>query len=340
MIRVAIVGATGYTGEELVDILSNHPEVELTSLTAIIDAPTKFSTLYPYFKKRVDLICKELDIDEVSRVSDLVFLALPHKISMEIAPKFLQNGKRVIDMSADYRLEDTDEYKKYYGISHKDTANLKKAVYGLPELYRSKIKDAQLIANPGCYPTSIILATAPVVKEKASALEQIIADSKSGATGAGRKADISLSFGEVDQNLKAYKINEHQHTPEINQEISRLAHKKISVVFVPHLVPMRRGILSTVYIKLNKKPQEADIHELYNKFYEKEYFVRVFEKKTLPQIVSVVNTNFCDIGLKVDGERGMVIVVSVIDNLRKGASGQAVQNMNIMYDFDEKTGLV
>ena len=339
MIRVAIVGATGYTGEELVDILSNHPEVELTSLTAIIDAPTKFSTLYPYFKKRVDLICKELDIDEVSRVSDLVFLALPHKISMEIAPKFLQNGKRVIDMSADYRLEDTDEYKKYYGISHKDTANLKKAVYGLPELYRSKIKDAQLIANPGCYPTSIILATAPVVKEKASALEQIIADSKSGATGAGRKADISLSFGEVDQNLKAYKINEHQHTPEINQEISRLAHKKISVVFVPHLVPMRRGILSTVYIKLNKKPQEADIHELYNKFYEKEYFVRVFEKKTLPQIVSVVNTNFCDIGLKVDGERGMVIVVSVIDNLRKGASGQAVQNMNIMYGFEEKTGL-
>ena len=340
MIRAAVVGATGYTGEELVKILSAHPQVELTSLSAIIDAPTSCGKLFPHFRGKTELICKELNIDEVSRVSDLVFLALPHRVSMEIAPKFLKKGKKVIDLSADYRLHDVNLYKKWYGASHKDEANLKKAVYGLPELYREKVKKADLIANPGCYPTSVILAALPALKENALKIEGIIADAKSGVTGAGRRADINLSFGEVDGNLKAYKINEHQHSPEIDQELSTIAGGNIEVVFVPHLVPMRRGILSAVYIKLKNGISEDAVFDLFKKYYKKEPFVRVFEKGNLPQVKDVVDTNFCDIGIKVDEGKSLVIVVSAIDNLKKGASGQAVQNMNVMCGYDEKTGLV
>ena len=338
MIRAAVVGATGYTGEELVKILASHPEVELTSLTAIIDAPTSYGTLFPHFRGKVDLICKELNIAEVNQVSDLVFLALPHRVSMQVVPKFLESGKKVIDLSADYRLQDTAVYKKWYGVEHKDESNLKKAVYGLPEFYRDKIKKADLIANPGCYPTSIILAALPLIKS--FGVESIIADSKSGATGAGRRADINLSFGEVDDNLKAYKINEHQHAPEIDQELSHASGKKIEVVFVPHLVPMRRGILSTVYLKLKKAAPEENVFDAFKNLYKNEPFVRVFDKGKLPQIKDVVNTNFCDIGIKVDEKKSLVVVVSAIDNLQKGASGQAAQNMNIMCGFGEKTGLI
>jgi len=340
MIRAAVVGATGYTGEELVRILSAHPQVELTSLSAIIDAPTSYGKLFPHFKGKVELICKELNIDEVSRVSDFVFLALPHRVSMEIAPRFLKKGKKVIDLSADYRLHDVNLYEKWYGASHKDEANLKKAVYGLPELYREKIKKAGLIANPGCYPTSVILAALPLFKEKTVKIDSIIADAKSGVTGAGRKADINLSFGEVGGNLKAYKINAHQHSPEIDQELSGISGRNIEVVFVPHLVPMRRGILSTVYIKMKNNISEDAVFGLFKKYYRDEPFVRVFDKGLLPQVKDVVDTNFCDIGIKVDEGKALVVVVSAIDNLKKGASGQAVQNMNVMGGYDEKTGLV
>jgi len=340
MVRVAVVGATGYTGEELVKVLAAHPKVELVSLTAIIDAPTKFSTLFPQFEGKVDLICKELDIEEVSKLSDLIFLALPHRVSMEIAPQFLKKGKKVIDLSADYRLEDISIYKKWYGATHKDKEGLKKAVYGLPELYRDKVKKIDLVANPGCYPTSVLLAAIPLLKAKTYKVDEIIADSKSGLTGAGRRADVNLSFSEVDGNLKAYKVNAHQHAPEINQELSKVAGNKIETVFVPHLIPMQRGILSTVYLKLKKSISEEKVVELYKKFYKKEPFVRVFSKGNLPQIKDVVGTNFCDMGIKVDETKSLVIVVSVIDNLLKGASGQAVQNMNIMYGFNEKEGLV
>jgi len=340
MIRAAVVGATGYTGEELVKILAGHPEVELVSLTAIVDQPARFGTLFPYFRGKVDLICKELDIDEVSKVSDVVFLALPHTVSMKIAPEFLKRGKKIVDLSADYRLHDTSIYKEWYAADHTDEGNLKKAVYGLPEMYREKIKKANLIANPGCYPTSIVLASLPALKAKEIKIESIIADSKSGVTGAGRKADIGLCFGEVDENLKAYKINSHQHSPEINQELSGVLGKKIEVVFVPHLIPMKRGILSTVYLKLKRGVPEIEALDLYKIYYKDEPFVRVFDKGTLPQIKDVVGTNFCDIGVKVDEEKNLLIVVSAIDNLQKGASGQAVQNMNIMCGFGEKTGLM
>jgi N-acetyl-gamma-glutamyl-phosphate reductase len=267
-------------------------------------------------------------------------LALPHRVSMEIAPKFLKLKKKVIDLSADYRLEDLKVYKKWYGVSHKDEGNLKEAVYGLPEAYRSSIKGARLIANPGCYPTASLLALLPIVKQRAGQLEYLIIDAKTGVTGAGRKPDISISFAEVDENLKAYKINEHQHAPEIAQELSKLGGGIPELVFVPHLAPMRRGILATIYIKLAGELGEKEIFDLYEKSYKKEPFVRVMGKGTYPEIKNVVGTNFCDIGIKVDKTKRLVIIVSAIDNLDKGASGQAVQNMNIMCGFDERAGLL
>jgi len=336
MIRASIVGATGYTGEEIVIILTSHKDVKISSLSAIIDKPTNIADLIPRIKGRLDIICKSFDFDEVVKASDVVFLALPHRVSMDFAPKFLKAGKKVIDLSADYRLP-ADTYEKWYGKGHSDVENIEKAVYGLPELYRSQIKKALLIANPGCYPTSVILAVAPLVKNGVVELTGIIADSKSGITGAGRKASIDLLFAEVADNFKAYKIGSHQHMPEMSQELKKLAGRDVNILFVPHVIPIRRGILSTIYMKPKKKVSQKEINEIYADFYKNEFFVR-FLGETLPQIKDVVCTNFCDIGVKVTGEN--IVAVSVIDNLIKGAAGQAVQNMNIMYGFDEKEGLV
>jgi len=335
-VKVGIVGATGYTGEEIVRSLARHEGVKMTSLTAIIDKPMAFSDLFPAHKGTVDIVCKELDLDEVISSVDLVFLALPHTVSMQYVPKFLAAGKKVIDLSADYRLK-ADVFKKWYKAKHTDSANLNKAVYGLPELYRKKIKDTLLVANPGCYPTATILASAPAIKSGITS-GPIQVDAKSGVTGAGRRASIALSFGEVDGNLKAYKINEHQHMPEMIGVLSDVAKSDIKVNFTPHLIPMRRGILSTVYIPLKKKIKEDDVLTEYEKFYEKEPFVRIYKGGKLPEIKDVIYTNFCDIGMKVTGDT--LVVVSCIDNLLKGASGQAVQNMNILCGFKETEGLI
>ena len=339
MLKVAVVGATGYTGEELVKILASHPKVRIVSLTAKIDAPEKIQSLFPSLLGKVDLTCELPNEEKVASLADFIFLALPHRISMEIAPKFLKKKKMVVDLSADYRLA-KDVYGKWYGAIHKDSAGLKIAVYGLPELYREKIKTAKLIANPGCYPTSVLLGIAPLLKNGIADPSLIIADSKSGVTGAGRRPDVGLSFGEVNESLKAYKINEHQHGPEINQESSKLAKKDVNVVFVPHLVPLSRGILSTIYVKVKKPMDTARAVQLYRKFYEKEPFVKVLKEGQLPQLKDIRGTNFCNIGIKMDIEKGLCIIVSVIDNLTKGAAGQAVQNMNIMCGFDEKEGLM
>jgi N-acetyl-gamma-glutamyl-phosphate reductase len=336
VIRASVVGATGYTGEELVLILASHKDVKITSLSAIIDKPTNMAELFPRIKGRLDIACKSFDFDEVSKSSDVVFLALPHRVSMDFAPKFLNAGKKVIDLSADYRLP-PDIYEKWYGKGHSDVKNIEKAVYGLPELYRNRIKKASLVANPGCYPTSVILATAPLLKNGVVELTGIIADSKSGITGAGRKASIDLLFAEIADNFKAYKIGSHQHTPEMVQEMEKIAGARVSMLFVPHVIPIRRGILSTIYMKPKKKVSQKDINDIYADFYKDEFFVRLLSE-TLPQIKDVSNTNFCDIGVKITDEN--IVAVSVIDNLVKGAAGQAVQNMNIMYGFDEKAGLV
>ena len=337
MMKVSVVGATGYTGEELVDVVASHPEVELTSLSALVEKEADFSELYPRFKNKVSLVCKNLDIKEVNSKSDLVFLALPHTVSMKIAPEFLKEGKKVIDLSADYRLP-ADEYEQWYGTAHTDMENIAKAVYGLPELNREKIKKADFIANPGCYPTSVILGLLPIIKQVAGAELDVIVDSKSGATGAGRKASIPLSFGEVDENLKCYKANAHQHIPEMEHMLTQAADEQVKINFTPHLLSIRRGILSTIYMSAKDLPGVDEVQDMFVEHYKDEPFVRVRKLGEFPQIQDVVNTSFCDIGIT--SSRGLLVIVTVIDNLLKGASGQAVQNMNIMCGFDEKTGLV
>jgi len=336
MIKVGVVGATGYAGEEVIKILLRHKGVKITSLQAVIDKEEPISDIFPAFKGKIDIVCRKPDPQAMAKDTDLVFLALPHKISMEIAPEFLKLGKLVVDLSADYRLE-PDVYKIWYGVEHKDKANLPKAVYGLPELYYDAIKKAKLLSNPGCYPTSAILGAAPAVKKGVVDTDSIIVDSKSGATGAGRKADISLLFCEINENLKAYKANEHQHKPEINRFLSEVGGKSIDVVFTPHLIPMNRGILSTIYMKLKKEMTTKDAVQMYKDFYKGKPFVRVSDEGKLPQVRDVVSTNYCDIGVKVTGKT--MIVVSCIDNLVKGAAGQAIQNMNIMCGLDETEGL-
>lgn len=339
MIRVGIIGATGYTGEELIKILLRHPHVRLTYLSAKIEKEQNIVEVFPYLKGRLDINCELLDVQRAISKADVFFLALPHTVSFQIAPLLLSHKKKVIDLSADYRLKNTKEYRQWYVYEHSDKGNIKKAVYGLPELYREKIKKASLIANPGCYPTAALLGIAPMVVSDRVQLDSIIVDAKSGVTGAGRKASLAFFYSEINESLKAYRVNCHQHSPEINQELSFLARKKIKITFVPHLVPMNRGILETIYLKLKKDLSLSEAVKIYKRFYNNEPFVRVRDAD-IPSTKNVFETNFCDIGLQLDKEKKLLMVVSTIDNLLKGAAGQAVQNLNIMYGFPEVSGLL
>jgi N-acetyl-gamma-glutamyl-phosphate reductase len=339
-VKVAVVGATGYAGAELIHVLLNHPHVEVTSLTAKLDEESKICDIFGKFLGKCDLMCKNLDVNEVSKAADIVFLALPHGVSMHYVNDFLKKGIKVIDLSADYRLKSKELYNKWYNRKHTDEANIEKSVYGLPEMYRDEIKGAELVANPGCYPTVSILTTLPVVAKNDIGLSDVIIDAKSGITGAGRKAVLSLHYPEVNESIKAYKINEHQHIPEINQELTNADGNNFEVSFTPHIVPMNRGILATCYIKYREKLDSHEVHRLYEDYYKDEPFVKVLKQGKLPEVKDVTDTNFCHIGVKVSEDKGLVIAVGVIDNLLKGASGQAVQNMNIMCGFDEKEGLV
>lgn len=340
MINAGIVGITGYAGEELIRILLGHPQVRITNLSARFDKPLALGQVYPEFAGRTGLECGKIDVKKICAVCDVVFLALPHTVSMSIVPKLLKAGKKVIDLSADYRLKDASAYEKFYKVTHKDKGTLKSAVYGLPELWRAKIKGAQLLANPGCYPTAAILGLAPAVALNIIDPSSIIIDAKSGVTGAGRKAVEAMLFSEVNEDFKAYKINVHQHSPEMNQELSALAGKKVNVTFVPHLLPLNRGILETIYVKKAKNAllKAKNLQEMYKKFYQREPFVRIKKEGEFPRIKDVAGTNFCDIGIADFKEE--VIIISAIDNLLKGASGQAVQNMNIMYKLPETMGLL
>jgi N-acetyl-gamma-glutamyl-phosphate reductase len=341
MINVGILGATGYAGEELIDILLRHPFVRITNLSAKIEKALPISDIFPKFKGRIDVVCKEPDIKEIIEKCDLAFLALPHTVSMEIVPALLRANKAVIDLSADYRLKDVKIYEEFYKTKHKDRGHLAQAIYGLPEIYRAKIKNSRLIANPGCYPTVSILALAPLVAFNLIDLSSIIIDAKSGVTGAGRKSAQEFFFSEINEDFRAYKINIHQHMPEINQELSNLAGKKIKVTFVPHLLPLNRGILATIYINTIeslKSGKTQNLTTLYKKFYKNEPFVRIKEGTDYPKLKDVIKTNYCDICINNNSDK--IIIVSAIDNLLKGAAGQAVQNMNIMYGFAEYTGLL
>jgi len=338
--KVAVVGATGYTGEELVKILSGHPQARLVYVSGKEDREVRIQDIFPYLRNRVDLECRAFSFDEAVKEADLVFLSLPHTVSIQYVSDFLKAGKKVVDVSADYRLKDPDVYEKFYKVRHKDLPNLKSAIYGLPELNRSKIKSAKLVANPGCYPTGVILGLVPGVREGFIEPDSVIIDAKSGVTGAGRKADKSLNFSEVNESFKAYKLFEHQHVPEIDQELSAASKKSVSVVFVPHLLPVNRGILSTMYVRLRKKTDTQTLVAAYQEAYKGEPFVKVYSDGRLPELKHVVNTNYCDIGLRVNPDKKLAVIVAAIDNLGKGAAGQAVQNMNVMAGFDETAGLI
>ncbi|MBU1043501.1 MAG: N-acetyl-gamma-glutamyl-phosphate reductase [Candidatus Omnitrophica bacterium] len=338
MLKAAIIGATGYTGEELIRILLKHPNVKISHLVSRSSRGAPISEMFPWLEKKLDLEChSQMDVEEMSQNTDIVFLALPHRVSMEIAPNFLSNGKRVIDLSADYRLKDINEYQKWYGVSHKSTEFVKESVYGLCELNKDAIKKAKLIANPGCYPTGAILACSPFLQ--AGLVDpDIIIDAKSGTSGAGRSPSGSLLYSEVNNNFKAYKVCNHQHVPEMTQELSKYCGSEVHISFVPHLVPMTRGILSTIYMNLKKNISVFEAVDVLKKFYADQPFIRVRKADMFPEIKDVVQSNFCDIGIKVDGKR--LIAIAAIDNLVKGAAGQAVQNFNIMFGLDETAGLM
>ena len=339
MLKVAIIGASGYTGLELIRILHCHPEVAVTCLTSEQSAGKRISDVFPNLRGRCDIVLENLEPVRVAEKADIIFTALPHKAAMEVVPTFLKLGKKVIDLSADYRLSDPAVYGEWYE-PHLNPTNLKKAVYGLPEIRRTKIKSAKLVANPGCYPTSIILGLAPLLKSGLIDLASIIADSASGVTGAGRSAKVESLYCEVNEGYKAYGVGGvHRHTPEIEQELSLLAGEQLKITFTPHLAPMDRGILSTIYATPKKALSNEAIIGLYRKFYDGEPFVRVLANGSLPSTAFVRGSNFCDIAPLVDPRTGRIIVVSAIDNLVKGASGQAVQNMNLLCGFPETMGL-
>jgi N-acetyl-gamma-glutamyl-phosphate reductase len=340
-LNVAIVGSSGYTGGELMRILLNHPNVTVSAITSERSAGQPISAIFPHLAGLTKLVCEPLDTAVIAKKADLVFLALPHVTAQDAANKFRALGTKVVDLSADYRLADPAVYEQWYEHGHQYPELLKQAVYGLPELRREQIKKASLIANPGCYPTSAILGLAPLIKQGTGIadLASIIIDSKSGVTGAGRSPALAYHYPEANEGLMAYKIGTHRHTPEIEQELSALAGQPVTVSFTPHLIPMNRGILTTIYARLTEKTDTAMLHARYQEFYKHELFVRVLPLGQSPNVRNVRGSNFCDIGVTADPRTGRAVVVSAIDNLVKGAAGQAIQNMNLMMGFEEATGL-
>lgn len=339
MVRVFICGGSGYTGGELLRILLRHSEVVVTGVTSQRSAGKSVSELFPHLHKYANLVYEPLRKEAVLGKADLFFMALPHGESQAAVEYFFQQGKMVIDLSADYRLRDAGMYERWYKVPHAFQAVLKQAVYGLPEVYRNRIKKSRLIANPGCYPTGALLGLLPAVKNTLIDLSSLVIDAKSGTSGAGRKADISVAFCEVNEGFKAYAVGTHRHIPEIEQELSLAAGKGVTINFTPHLLPVDRGILTTIYARLEKKIDEGAVGKIYRDTYKKEPFVRVLAHGLYPNIKNVKGTNYCDIGLKLNERTNTLIVITAIDNLVKGASGQAVQNMNIMLGVDETLAL-
>ena len=335
-IKVGIIGATGYTGSELVRILKNHPDVEIALITSESRAGEKFSEVHPFFQ---DIEEQELkSVKEINNYDlDVAFLALPHGVSMNFVKNNANKSFKIIDLSGDFRIKSKEVYEQWYKMEHIYAKGIEKAVFGSPELFSDKIKKADLVGNPGCYPTSAILASAPLVVNKYVDTKSIIIDSKSGTTGAGIKSKPVNLFSNVNDNFKAYAIKTHRHTIEIQQTLEQVSGDETIVQFTPHLLPVDRGILSTSYFRPVKKISEKEIIKIYGEFYQNAPFVRI--RKNAPTIKDVRGTNYCDINVNYDERTNMIIIVSVIDNLVKGAAGQAVQNMNLMFGLDEKQGL-
>lgn len=349
--RVAIVGASGYSGEELVRLLLHHPSVDLCAVTSRQSAGQTLARVFPKFAshpKSKQLCFTEPNVDELIRVADIVFLALPHGVSAEFAVPLVKAGKTVIDLSADFRLRSAQVYKEFYAHEHPAPDLLSQAVYGLPEVYRDRIRHSNLIASAGCYPTSILLPTLPLLRENIIKPTGIIADSLSGVSGAGRKAEVDYLFCECNESVRPYGVPKHRHLSEIEQELSLAAGSSVVIQFTPHLIPVNRGILTTQYLAPQVSFSTADeakvlgetIAACYRRVYGDEPFVRVLEGAALPDTKNVVGTNVVEIAWRLDIRTGRLVVMSAEDNIVKGASGQAVQSMNIRCGFPETTGLV
>lgn len=340
MLRVGIVGALGYAGAELVRLVRQHPKVKLTVLADKLEKPVALSSVYPQFRGDLDLSIVPADTERIAEETDIVFLALPHKVSQEYVVPLYRAGKVILDLSADFRFDDVTRYEQTYGVRHLDPKLNDEAVYGLPELFFDEIKKARIVAVPGCYPTSVILGCAPLMDREYIDPHSIIADAKSGVSGAGRSPTPGTHFPECNESLSAYSVAQHRHTPEIEEKLSALAGTALRITFTPHLVPMNRGILSTIYVKLKSTIAAEHILKCYQEFYHVAPFVRVLPANTFPSTRAVTYSNFCDIAIAVDMRTQRLIVLTAIDNLVKGAAGQAIQCLNLMRGFPETAGLL
>lgn len=337
MTKVGIFGATAYTSLELIKLLVKHPKVKISYLAVRREGHPKISEIFPALSNIIDLECSNME-EDIPEGIELIFMTLPPTVAMEYAPNFLKRGIKVVDFSADYRFKDKDIYEKWYLAEHRDPAGIKNAVYGLPEVFRNRIKEGVLVANPGCYSTSSILGLFPLVSMGIICLDDIIIDAKSGISGAGRESTETTHYCERNENIEAYKVGCHRHNPEIDHVLAQIINRQVSVLFTPHMIPMNRGILTTIYAKIRKNADISEITAAFEKSYSKEPFIRIRGGNAFPRVKDVINTNFCDIAFRLAG--GRLIVISCIDNLIKGAAGQAVQNMNIMLGFDETEGLL
>ena len=344
MIRAGIIGATGYAGNELVRILMGHKEVEIKWYGSRSYIDKKYAEVYQNMFEIVDDVCLDDNMDELASQVDVIFTATPQGFLAGVLTEDILNKVKIIDLSADFRIKDVSVYEKWYKIEHKTPQFIEEAVYGLCEINRDKVKGARLIANPGCYTTCSILTAYPLVKAGMIDPNTLIIDAKSGTSGAGRGAKLPNLFCEVNENMKAYGVTNHRHTPEIEEQLGYAAGKEIVVNFTPHLVPMNRGILATEYATLVKKadgslPSYEEVKAVYDKYYAKEKFVRVLEKDVCPETKWVEGSNYVDVNFKIDERTGRIVMMGALDNLVKGAAGQAVQNMNLLFGFDEAEGL-
>ncbi|MDD2362221.1 MAG: N-acetyl-gamma-glutamyl-phosphate reductase [Oscillospiraceae bacterium] len=336
-IKAGIIGATGYAGVELVRLLLRHPQVDVAAVSSVSYEGQPLSDIYPSLREICELTCGSAQ--EVVDAADIVFAALPHGLSQDIAAVCVKAGKKFIDLGADFRLYDSDTYMKWYGSEYKHPELHKSAVYGIPELFRNDIIGKSVVGNPGCYPTSIALGLAPALHTGIIDTKGIIIDSKSGVSGAGRKPTSTTHFPECNESFSAYKVAAHRHTPEIEQTLSIISGEKSTVTFVPHLLPINRGILSTMYARLKEGVTPDNVRNLYETAYQNEYFVRLLPQGVEVNVKNVRCSNYCDIQLYTDRNTGLLIVTSVIDNMVKGAAGQAIQNMNLLFGLKETDGI-
>lgn len=339
-VKVSIVGASGYTGVELLKLLFRHPQIQVVHITSEQNAGRPLKQVFPSLDCYSNLSFESFHVDRIAENSTFIFLALPHKSAMEPAAALLKTGSRVVDLSADYRFRDPRVYEKHYQVSHRYPDLLADSVYGLSEIHREKIRGANLVGNPGCFPTGVLLGLYPLIRENVLKTETILIDAKSGVSGAGRSVSSTSHFVEVNEGIGPYQVEKHRHIPEMDQELSALAKHDVSISFVPHLIPMSRGILTTLFVNLNKSVSMKDLEDIFQTAFAEEPFIRILPEGTLSHTRNVRGTNLCEISFAPSGSSKQCIIFTAIDNLVKGASGQAIQNMNLMLGLEETMGLL